>query len=82
MLPSHIKYATTNSADLSSDHTPIILNLNDTPTTKKNKNRKIPKYDSRQINWKKFSHTQDNAITHNTSQNYSYDPKPLLLIKY
>jgi len=35
-LPSHIKHNISNSSDLSSDHTPILLSLNDISTTMKN----------------------------------------------
>jgi hypothetical protein len=56
-LPSHIKYTITNSSDLSSDHTPILLTLNDTSTATKNR----PTITPGKTNWKKFSQTIENV---------------------
>ncbi|KAL4120963.1 hypothetical protein QTP88_013557 [Uroleucon formosanum] len=49
--------------DLSSDHTPILLTLNDTSTATKN----YPTITPGKTNWKKFSQTIENAITLNIS---------------
>lgn len=58
-LPNHIKYSITNSLDLSSDHTPILLTLNDIPN--------IAKYNQTNAttkpNWKQFSQIIENSIT-------------------
>jgi hypothetical protein len=60
-LPRLIKYTITNSSDISSYHTSIILTLNDTPTAK----TIYPTITLGKTNWEKFNQTIEKAITLN-----------------
>jgi len=59
---SHIKYTITNSSDLSSNQTPMLLTLNGIPTILKN----YPTITTSKINQKKFSQIIENRITLNS----------------
>lgn len=60
-LPNHISYSIKNSSDLSSDHTPIILTLNDTSIKTKTNSTLT----AGNINWPKFQNIIENQITLN-----------------
>lgn len=61
-LPSHINHTIINTSDLSSDHTPVILTLNNTHTSTTN----YPTITPGKTNWQKFSNTLSNHISLNT----------------
>uniref|UniRef100_A0A2S2N814 Putative RNA-directed DNA polymerase n=1 Tax=Schizaphis graminum TaxID=13262 RepID=A0A2S2N814_SCHGA len=62
-LPNHVKFQIFDSLDLSSDHTPVILILNDTSYTTKS----YPTLTPGKTNWSTFRNILDNTINLNTS---------------